>query len=277
MPSTSKVDKKQPKKSKNEDDSPVIPEKKVKKSKTPKEEARRAEEEASSPRKREKKEERKKAAGGDGSVLKLGGLAQETKEGSKSAKKRQRPDEAILDLSKTVSESVKGVSTGETSKNTLGPSRSSILVGAHVLKQRKRPRGDGGPIASTSTVAKKLKLNDGGAAAVSSKSKEPSGTGGKDASEEEEIMLEDSSDEDVESDDHIHGFSTDGDSSDDDDAMAAEAPAVDVSQLLAVAKDDVTVQKRLQKAKSKPVSTSNIDYYAAYPCSYRQWIVVYST
>ena len=276
MPSTSKVDKKQPKKSKNGNESPVIQEKKAKKSKTPKDEARRAEEETPSPRKTEKKEERKKAAGGDGSVLKLGGLAQGPKESSKPAKKRQNPDEAILGSSKTASELVKGISTGETSKNTLGPSRSSRLVGEHVLKQRKRSRGDGGPAASTSTVSKKLKLNDGGAAEVLSKAKEPSGTGGKDASEEEEIMLKDSSDEDVDSEDHIHGFSTDGDSSD-DDGMVAEVPAMDVSQLLGVAKDDITVQKRLQKAKSKPVSILSVDYYAAYPCSYRQWIVVYFT
>ena len=277
MPSTSKVDKKQPKKSKNGDDAPVTPEKKAKKSKTPKDEARRAEEEVSSPGKSEKKEERKKAAGGDGSVLKLGGLAQGPKETSKPAKKRQNPDEPILGPSKTASEPVKGISTRDTSKNTSGPSRPSRLVGAHVLKQRKRSRTDGGPMASTGTVTKKLKLNDGGAATVLSKAKEPSGTGGKDASENDEIMLEDSSDEDVESEDHIHGFSTDGDSSDDDDAMVAEVPAMDVSRLPAVAKDDITVQKRLQRAKSKPVGILNVDYYAAYPCSYRQWIVVYFT
>ena len=276
MPSTSKVDKKQPKKSKNAGGTPVIPEKRAKKSKTPKDEARRAEEEESSPKKTEKKEERKKVAEGDGSVLKLGGLAQGLKESSKPAKKRQNPDGTILDPSKTASGAAKGIPTAETSKNASGPSRSSKLVETHVLKQRKRSRSDGEPMALTGTLAKKLKLNDGGAAAAVSKAKEPSATGRKDSSEKEEIMLEDSSDEDVESEDHIHGFSTDGDSSD-DDALVAEVPAMAVSKLPAIAKDDVTVQKRLQKAKSKPVSTSNIDYYAAYPCSYRQWIVVYST
>lgn len=281
MPSTSKVDRKQPKKSKNGDETPVIPEKRAKKSKTPKDEARRAEEEDSSPKKTEKKEERKKVTEGDGSVLKLGGLAQGLKESSKPTKKRQKPDRTILDPSKTASGPVKGILTAETSKNTSGPSRSSKLVSAHeadALKQRKRSRGDGEPMASTGTLAKKLKLNDGGAVAALSKAKEPSATGRKNSSEKEEIMLEDSSDEDVESEDHIHGFSTDGDSSDDDDdAMVADVPAMDVSKLLAVAKDDVTVQKRLQKAKSKPVSTLNVDYYATYSRSYRQWIVVYST
>jgi len=282
MPNTSNADKKNLKESKVAAESPVIPEKKVKKSKTPKDEARRADEEESSPKKmekKEKKEKKKKAAEGDGSALKLGSLAQGLKESSKPSKKSQNPDGTILRPSKTASGPVKKVSTAETSKNTSGTSRSSKLVGAreaHVPEQRKRSRGDDGPMASTSTVAKKLKLNDGGAAAALSKAKEPSAKRGKDSSEEEEIMLEDSSDEDVESEDHIHGFSTDGDSSD-DDVMVAKVPAVDVSQLPSVAKDDVTVQKRLQKAKSKPVSTLDFDYYAAYPCSYRQWIVVYFT
>ena len=277
MPNTSNVDKKQSKESKNGAETPVIPEKKVKKSKTPKDGAGRAEEEEYSPRKTEKKEKRKKAAEGDGSALSLGGLAQGPKESSTLSKKSQNPVRATLGPSKTASVPVKGIS--KTSKNTSDPSRSSKLVGAHeahVPKQRKRSYGDDGPIAPTSTVAKKLKLNDGGAAAALSKAKEPSAKGGKGSSEEEEIMLEDSSNEDVESEDHIHGFSTDGDSSD-DDAMVAEAPAVDVSRLPAVAKDDVSVQKRLQKAKSKPVSTPNFDYYAAYPYSYRQWTVVYFT
>ena len=69
--------------------------------------------------------------------------------------------------------------------------------------------------------------------------------------------------------DHIHGFSTDADS-DDDDTMVAETPALDVSHLPTVAKDDVVVQKRLQRAKSKPVSTLNSEYLAAHPSSYRQ-------
>ena len=279
MPNTSNADKKYLKESKVPAESPVIREKKVKKSKTPKDEASRADEEESPPKRMEKKDKKKKAAEGDGSALKLGSLAQGLKESSKPSKKSQNPDGTILRPSKTASGPVKKVSTAETSKNTSGTSRSSKLVGAreaHVPEQRKRSRGDDGPMASTSTVAKKLKLNDGGAAAALSKAKEPSAKRGKDSSEEEEIMLEDSSDEDVESEDHIHGFSTDGDSSD-DDVMVAKVPAVDVSQLPSVAKDDVTVQKRLQKAKSKPVSTLDFDYYAAYPRSCRQWIVVYFT
>ena len=260
MPSTSKVDNKQSKKSKNGGETPVIPEKRAKKNKTPKDEARRAEEEDSSPKKIEKKEEGKKVAESDGSVRKLGSLARGLKESSKTAKKRQNPDGTILDPSKPASGPVKGIPTAETSKNASGHSRSSKLVGAqeaNVLKPRKRSRGDGEPMVPPGTLAKKLKLNDGGAAAALSKAKEPSATGRKDSSEKEEIMFEDSSEEDGESEDHIHGFSTDGDSSD-DDAMVAEVPAMDVSKLPAVAKDDVTVQKRLQRAKSKPVSILNV-------------------
>jgi hypothetical protein len=279
MPSTSNVDKKHPKGSKAGAEPSAIPEKKekkVKKSKTPKDEARRAQEEEPSPRKTEKKEKRKNAAEGDGPALKLSSVAQGEKESSKPSKKSQNPDTTLLEPSKTASGPVKKISTAETSKNTLGPSRLSKLVGAreaHVPKERKRSRGDDGLMASTSTVAKRLKLNDGGAATALSKAKEPSAKEGKGSIEAEEIMLEDSSDEDVESGDYIHGFSTDGDSSD-DDAIVAEVPAVDVSQLPVVAKDDATVQKRLQKAKSKPVRNFDFDYYAAYLCSCRQWTVV---
>jgi hypothetical protein len=280
MPNTSKFDKKNPKKSKDEAETLVIPEKKGKKNKMPKEEAQRAEEEEPSSHKTERKEKRRNAAEGEGSALKLGSLAQGLKESRNRAKKSQKPDGTTLDRPKSASGPVKGKSEAETSKNTSGPSRSSKLVGAHeahVPKQEKRSRDDDESVASTSTVAKKLKLNSGGAAAALSKVKEPSSIGGKYSSKgEEEITLEDSSDEDVEGEHHIHGFSTDGDSSD-DDAMVAEVPALDVSRLPAIANDDVTVQRRLQRAKRKPVSNLTFDYYPAYPCSYRQWTMVYFT
>ncbi|KAH7097342.1 hypothetical protein BKA62DRAFT_744866 [Auriculariales sp. MPI-PUGE-AT-0066] len=49
---------------------------------------------------------------------------------------------------------------------------------------------------------------------------------------------------------HLHGFSTDEDSSDDDaDMKVDEAPGLDVSQLPTIVKDDATVQRRLAEAK----------------------------
>lgn len=61
------------------------------------------------------------------------------------------------------------------------------------------------------------------------------------------------SDEESEEDTPLHGFSSDEDSSDDDDA-APEIPGVDVGKLPTIAKDDVTVKRKLEKAKREPVS-----------------------
>jgi nucleolar protein 15 len=60
------------------------------------------------------------------------------------------------------------------------------------------------------------------------------------------------SDSDEEQDVHLHGFSTDDDEdSSDDEAM--DAPALDVSQLPTVAKDDATVKAKLDRAKKEKV------------------------
>lgn len=273
MPNTSKVDRKRPKNSKEGAKTPVIAEKTGEESKTPKDEAQRAEGQQSSSKKKEKKppekkEKRKKAAESVWSAPES--VAKGLKESSRPAKKSHKPEETTLEPSNTASGLIKRKSAADTSKNTSAPSRSSKPVDAHeahVPKQKKRSRDEDEPTALTSTIAKRLKLNDG---AASSKVKGPSTEKRKYSSkEEEEIMLEDSSDEEVEGEDYIHGFSTDADSSD-DDAMVAGAPAMDVSQLPTVAKDDAAVQKRLQKARSKPVSHFNSEYYAAYPSTCRQ-------
>ena len=282
MPSTSKVDKTQPKKLNGGGETSVTQEKKGKKRKTPTDEVQRAEEEELSSRKMEnmsseKKGKRKRATEGEGTTLVLGSLAQELEERSKPAKRSQKPKETIIEPSQTASRPVKRNPAAETSKNTSDPSRPSEPVGAHevhVPKQKKRPHGDDESTVLTNKIPKKLKLNDGGAAEASWKTQKSLTKGGKNSSKgEEEVMPEDSSDEEVE-EGHIHGFSTDEDTSD-DDIMVPEVPALDVSQLPAIAKDDATIQRRLQKAKSKPVSILNSDYYVVYPRPYRQWTVVY--
>ena len=61
---------------------------------------------------------------------------------------------------------------------------------------------------------------------------------------------------------HLHGFSTDDDDSFDDDNSSDEEDtddgplAFDVSKLPTIAKDDVTVKHKLDKAKRQPVSLS---------------------
>lgn len=58
-------------------------------------------------------------------------------------------------------------------------------------------------------------------------------------------------------DDYLHGFSSDEDSSDDEETIFT-AEGVDVSKLPTVAKDDVTVQRKLEKAKRQPTGQQGV-------------------
>nr|GAT60872.1 predicted protein [Mycena chlorophos] len=68
-------------------------------------------------------------------------------------------------------------------------------------------------------------------------------------------------------DDAIHGFMTDDeDSSDDDEGyMDVEVSAADISKLPTVAKDDVTVKKRLENAKRKPATDRGVLFLSRIP------------
>ena len=50
----------------------------------------------------------------------------------------------------------------------------------------------------------------------------------------------------------LHGFSSESDSSDEDEDV--DGPALDVGKLPTVAKDDASVKRKLEKAKKQPVS-----------------------
>ena len=60
-------------------------------------------------------------------------------------------------------------------------------------------------------------------------------------------------DQDEDEGDHLHGFSTDDDSSDEEDTMDDVPSVFDVSKLPTIAKDDATVKHKLDKAKRQPV------------------------
>ncbi|KIJ66732.1 hypothetical protein HYDPIDRAFT_186397 [Hydnomerulius pinastri MD-312] len=53
-----------------------------------------------------------------------------------------------------------------------------------------------------------------------------------------------------EGDDYLHGFSTDDDDSSDDEVIVEDG--IDVGKLPTIAKDDATVQKKLERAKRQP-------------------------
>jgi len=76
------------------------------------------------------------------------------------------------------------------------------------------------------------------------------------AESEEEDEDDNASGTDPEAIGHLHGFSTDEDSSDDDADMAVdETPGIDVSTLPTIAKDDATIQRRLAAAKKSSLTT----------------------
>jgi nucleolar protein 15 len=61
---------------------------------------------------------------------------------------------------------------------------------------------------------------------------------------------------------HLHGFSSgDDDSSDEDGELDGEPPAIDVSKLPTIAKDDEAIKQRLEKAKRQPVRANVTPLY----------------
>jgi len=64
---------------------------------------------------------------------------------------------------------------------------------------------------------------------------------------------------------HLHGFSTDDDSSDEDDAMDDEPSAFDVAKLPTIAKDDATVKRKLDKAKRQPMQDRGVLFLGRIP------------
>ena len=54
----------------------------------------------------------------------------------------------------------------------------------------------------------------------------------------------------------LHGFSSESDSSDEESDGVDDAP-VDLGKLPTIAKDDLTVQKKLERAKKQPVCFSH--------------------
>ncbi|ETW83275.1 hypothetical protein HETIRDRAFT_315159, partial [Heterobasidion irregulare TC 32-1] len=76
---------------------------------------------------------------------------------------------------------------------------------------------------------------------------EPSHLEDQDGSE-----VENSDEEDV----HLHGFSTDEDSSDED--MDGDVDGIDVGKLPTIARDDATVKRKLQKAKRQPTEDRGV-------------------
>ncbi|KAG6879691.1 hypothetical protein C0992_012989, partial [Termitomyces sp. T32_za158] len=80
--------------------------------------------------------------------------------------------------------------------------------------------------------------------------------------EEEKDESEQEENEDL----HLHGFSTDDDdSSDEDDDIDNEAPALDISKLPTIAKDDATVKRRLEKAKRQNSEDRGVVYIGRVP------------
>jgi len=68
---------------------------------------------------------------------------------------------------------------------------------------------------------------------------------------------ESSNEEAPNTDDHLHGFSTDeDDSSDEEEVMDEESHAVDIEKLPTIAKDDAAVKQKLERAKRQPVMLS---------------------
>ncbi|KAG5722991.1 hypothetical protein E4T56_gene18004 [Termitomyces sp. T112] len=146
-----------------------------------------------------------------------------------------------------VSENVDGP-TKPTTKSTLPPVPKSISATSKASAAPKLSK------ASDKTSQKSKKV----------KQKEPSLS--PSSSDTAEAVDDDSEQDGNEKDLHLHGFSTDDDdSSDEDEDMDYEAPALDISKLPTIAKDDATVKRKLEKAKRQPGEDRGVVYIGRVP------------
>ncbi|CAE6465227.1 unnamed protein product [Rhizoctonia solani] len=105
-------------------------------------------------------------------------------------------------------------------------------------------------------------------APVNSISKPPVVTGSK---RKAPAVLEPESDEEQseegeeDEENHIRGFSTDEDSSDEDGSEAPEIPGIDLAKLPTIAKDDAIIKRRLDMAKKQPVQDRGVLFLGQIP------------
>ncbi|KAJ3765739.1 hypothetical protein FB446DRAFT_709221 [Lentinula raphanica] len=78
----------------------------------------------------------------------------------------------------------------------------------------------------------------------------------------EENMQDEEEEEEEDEEEMLHGFSTDDDDSSDEEV---DGPPVDIAKLPTVAKDDATVQKRLEKAKKQKNTDRGVLYLGRIP------------
>lgn len=115
------------------------------------------------------------------------------------------------------------------------------------------------PLASTKTSFAELKKSST-LTMMGKKSKKPVPEPESSSSEEDE-----SEDQDEDDGCHLHGFSTNDDSSDDEVAMDDEPSAFDFGKLPMVAKDDATVKQKLEKAKRQPTEDHSVLFIGRLP------------
>jgi nucleolar protein 15 len=115
------------------------------------------------------------------------------------------------------------------------------------------------PLASTKTSFAELKKSST-VTMMGKKSKKP-------VPEPESSSAEEDESEDQDEDDgcHLHGFSTDDDSSDEEVAMDDEPSTFDFGKLPTVAKDDATVKQKLEKAKRQPTEDRGVLFIGRLP------------
>ncbi|PPQ69012.1 hypothetical protein CVT24_000087 [Panaeolus cyanescens] len=121
-------------------------------------------------------------------------------------------------------------------------------------------------ISKENTQKPKPSKKASSSAAPKKKSKAPTPQPEESDDEEEEKPEQEGEDasEDEEDEGHLHGFSTDEDSSD-DDAMDDEPTEFDMGKLPTIAKDDATVKKKLEKAKKLHSEDRGVLYLGRIP------------
>ncbi|KAF8150606.1 hypothetical protein B0H34DRAFT_801546 [Crassisporium funariophilum] len=197
-------------------------------------------------------------------------------ETKKKSSKEQKSKPMVVDAQPTP----KAVEpTPEKSKTSKSKSKTSAVVPPAVPepvispakennKKSKQVKAPSAPVPASISRPETIKSSKSAAKKTKAVIPEPEPLSVAEPEEDEmEVTIEQDSNEGSDDDDvHLHGFSTDDDdSSDEEDAMDDEPSEFDVSKLPTIAKDDVTVKRKLEKAKRTPTEDRGVLFLGRLP------------
>ena len=171
---------------------------------------------------------------------------------SKDAKPVPSTEDTSANLKSADTEKERGEKTKDGKADKTSSSVSVALEGTTESKSSSKTSNRKNVTSSQPEKRKRSKLSDSARAVSPLQADEGQESAEKDTNDDE--VNADGGDAGADSDSSVllHGFSSESDSSDEDEDV--DGPALDVGKLPTVAKDDASVKRKLEKAKKQPVS-----------------------